>query len=91
MDDKLLMDSANELDHILRQYAEFDDEAKTMLRIISPLIQDALSGKIITPFDWRKIPGIRFYAEGNLQRYNDLGEALATFKEALNKPANTAN
>lgn len=79
MNQELLMDSANDLDRLLRQYAEFDDEAKTMLRSLSPLIQDVRSGKIITPFDARKIPGTRTYLEGKLQQYRDFDDAYGKF------------
>jgi hypothetical protein len=79
MNQDLLMNSANELDKLLRQYAEFDDEAKTMLRVLTPLIQDARSGKIITPVESRNIPGTRNYLEGNLQQYRDFDDAYGRF------------
>ena len=79
MDQTLLTNSANDLDRILRKYAEFDDEAKVTLRLLSPLIEDIRSGKIIVPLDMQKIPGTRNYLEGGLQQHRDFNDAYGKF------------
>ena len=79
MDQELIVKSAVNLDQVLRKYAAVDQEAKAMLIMLYPLIQDACSGKVVNPLEWRNVPGIRDFEDGNLRQYLDLDDAHAKF------------
>jgi hypothetical protein len=80
MDHDLLSRSAEKLNQLLLQYSEVDIEARELQGELSLIIRDVLSGKIVTPVEWRNIPGSYYFTEGSLRKYGDLETAYSDFK-----------
>lgn len=80
MDQVLLAKSAEKLEEILLQYAPLDVEVSALFDSLSKLIDDARTGKILDPIEWRDIPGAHSFTEGGLRKYASLETAYAEFK-----------
>jgi hypothetical protein len=80
MDHILLAKSAEKLEKILLQYAPVDAEVSGLFDALSGLINDARTGKIVTPMEWRDVPGAHNFTEGGLRKYAALETAFAEFR-----------
>ncbi|WP_093561164.1 hypothetical protein [Pseudoduganella namucuonensis] len=80
MDQVLLVKSAEKLEKLLAQYSPIDSEVSDLFEALSKLINDARTGKIVKPLEWRDVPGACNFSEGNLRKYDALETAYAEFK-----------
>lgn len=80
MDQVLLVKSAEKLEKTLLQYSSVDAEVSDLFDALSGLINDARTGKILTPIEWRDVPGTYHFTEGGLRKYDTLETAYAEFK-----------
>jgi hypothetical protein len=80
MDQVLLVRSAERLEEVISKYSSADTEVRGPFESLSKLIADARAGKIVSPMEWRDVPGAYGFTEGGLQKYADLEIAYAEFK-----------
>lgn len=80
MDQVLLAKSAEKLEQLLAQYSSVDAEVSDLFDALSKLINDACTGKIVAPIEWRDVPGVHNFTEGGLRKYDGLETAYAEFK-----------
>lgn len=80
MDQVLIAESADKLEKILLEYLPVDAEVGGLFQALSGLINDARTGKILAPMEWRDIPGAYSFTEGRLRKYNSLEMAFADFR-----------
>ena len=73
--------AAEHLEWVLKQYPDSDD-VQSLLRSLTPLIDDAKAGRVIEPVDRKKIPGAYNFGDGVYQSYRhpDVGAAYADFR-----------
>jgi len=80
MDQARLVKAAEGLEKVLLQYAAITPEVDNLYNALSKLIDDARTGKILDPVEWRDIPGAYSFTEGGLRKYASLETAYAEFK-----------
>ena len=61
---------AEHLEWVLKQYPDGDD-VQSLLRSLTPMIEDAKAGRIIEPVDDMKIPGAWNFGEGRYIPYQN--------------------
>ncbi len=65
-----LKNAAEYLDWVLKQYSDSDD-VQSLLRSLTPLIEDAKAGRVIAPVDRRDIPGAWNFGDGRYIPYTN--------------------
>lgn len=80
MDQVLLASSAEKLETLLLQYSSVDSEVSGLFDALSGLINEARTGKIVTPMEWREVSGTYNFTEGGLSKYGALETAFAEFR-----------
>lgn len=72
--------AAEHLEWVLQQYPDSDD-VQSLLRSLTPLIEDAKAGRTLTPMDSMDIPGAWNFGDGRYIPYKSpsVGEAYADF------------
>ncbi len=83
MNSNRIKTTAIELEALLKEYAQNDSEADSLLRSLNHLIEEARNGSITMPMEWREIPGSRSFVEGALRKYPDLESAYAKFRTEI--------
>jgi hypothetical protein len=73
--------AAEHLEWVLRQYPDNDD-VRSLLNGLLPLIEDAKAGRILGPVDRADVPGAYSFADGLYTPYKDpdVGDAYASFR-----------
>ena len=80
MNQELLYQSAANLKQLLLYYAQQNEDARELFKVLFVYIQQALDGKILEPVPWPEIPGGRMFEEGPLRDLPDLEAAYWRFK-----------
>lgn len=80
MNQELLRQRAEELNLLLSHYAQVNEDAKALLNALSAYIQNALSGMVLSPVEWKSIPGDRMFDEGKFRELPQLERAFSDFK-----------
>lgn len=75
--------SAEKLSSLLAHYSATDEEARKLQGALTPLLKDVQGGLIVSPLEWRDIPGAYYFNEGSLRKYADLESAYADLKIEL--------
>jgi hypothetical protein len=75
--------SAEKLAALLLRYSATDEEAKKLQGALAKLLSDAAGGLVVSPLDWRDIPGAYHFNEGGLRKYPDLETAYAELRIEL--------
>jgi hypothetical protein len=57
-----------------------DQEVRSFISAIQPFLNRAKRGKILTPLEWRDIPGSWYFTEGSLRKYPSLESSYSKFK-----------
>jgi hypothetical protein len=72
--------SAENLEWVLKQYPDSED-VQSLLRSLTPLIEDAKAGRVSEPVDGTKIPGSWNFGDGRYIPYKNpsIGGAYADF------------
>ena len=83
MNKEILKIKATELERLLSNYSKSEGEALELLNMLSTLIDDSKLMKVVSPMEWRDIPGSRFFTEGGLAKFSDLEKAFADFRIEL--------
>ncbi|MCP1376346.1 hypothetical protein [Dyella lutea] len=68
IDPAKLKEAAEHLDWVLRQYPDNDD-VQALLQALSPLIEDALQGRVLAPVIRTDIPGTWNFGDGRYMAY----------------------
>lgn len=79
-----LKQEAQALRDILLQYKDQEPEAKSCLRLLNPLIQQVLDGKITVPVPNNDVPCSYSFTEGTLRPIPGMLSAYAEFAEHIN-------
>jgi len=74
-----LKKEAQELKDILLKYKNRYPEAKSALKLLDPIIQKVLDGKITDPVPEDDIPCAYSFHEGTLREIDEMESAYATF------------
>ena len=83
MDTQDIKVKAERLQSLLVQYSRQNETAKALLNVLTPLLQDAVAGRIQTPVEWNSIPGGRTFDETDARTLPGLEDAYAKFKFAI--------
>jgi len=72
--------AAEHLEWVLKQYPDSED-VQSLLRALTPLIEDAKTGRVSEPVDGMKIPGAWNFGDGRYTPYKNpsIGGAYADF------------
>ena len=72
--------AAEHLEWVLHQYPQ-SEEVQSLLRALTPLIEDAKAGQVLEPVESRQVPGAWSFGEGSYVPYKSpsVGEAYARF------------
>ena len=72
--------AAEHLEWVLRQYPDSED-VQSLLRSLTPMIEDAKAGRVLEPVGRKHIPGAYNFGDGVYIPYKDpsVGEAYAAF------------
>lgn len=72
--------AAEHLEWVLKQYPDSED-AQGLLHSLAPLLEDAKTGKLLTPVDRMKIPGAWNFSDGRYIPYDNpsVDEAYSNF------------
>jgi vacuolar-type H+-ATPase subunit E/Vma4 len=62
--------AAEHLEWVLKQYPDSED-VQSLLRALTPLIEDAKAGRVPEPVDSMKIPGAWNFSDGRYITYED--------------------
>lgn len=60
--------AAEHLEWVLQQYPDSDD-VQSLLRSLTPLIEDAKAGRVVAPVDGMKVPGAWNFSDGRYVPY----------------------
>lgn len=80
MDQALLVASAEKLEKLLLRFSAADARVRNLHDVLTGLIDDVRNGRIVTPLEWRDVPGAYGFVEGQLRQYGDLEAAYAQFR-----------
>ena len=80
MDPILLKEKAEALLAELEKHSALDPGVKGLMAALHPLLEASLTCEILSPVEWRSVPGGRQFSEGHLREFGDLEEAYARFK-----------
>ena len=72
-----LKEAALNLRNVLHRHGE---HVSGLQNALASLIEEAIQEKIEKPYDWRYVPGGRFFTEGKGREFEGLEDAYATFK-----------
>lgn len=65
-----LKEAAEYLEWVLKQYPDSED-VQSLLRALTPLLDDAKAGRVLEPVDRRDIPGAYNFADGRYIDFSD--------------------
>ena len=84
----LLVRRATELACLLSKYEGTVHEAALLRFAVQPIIQEAISGNLVTPYSLGNFPGNRLMYENSIAALPDLADAYAKFSvEASGGPS----
>jgi hypothetical protein len=83
MDRAQIKKTAEDLATFLAKYATTDQDAALLQSSLSKLINVARNGKINVPLELGAVPGVYFFTERELRKYDALDRAYAEFKIAV--------
>ena len=67
---------------LLQKYAPENSNAASLLKVLSPLLQQAIAGQLTSALEWKQIPGDRTFDETDARTLPGLEKAFADFKFA---------
>lgn len=76
--------AAEHLEWVLKQYSDSED-VQSLLRSLTPMIEDAKAGRVLEPVDSMKIPGAWNFGDGRYIPYDNpsVDEAYVDFSVAM--------